>query len=153
MKVYNRLMEKRVQVIEDCKLMRSCLTDFDALDAEIAKQLEETEVVSRMVNAAVKDNAALAQSQDEYLEKYNSLDKRYKDAVEQLEKLQAERTSRQQQYKSISLFIRELKKNPLILDRWDDTIWTVMVEKGIVHRNGNITFVFYNGMEIEVGAE
>jgi len=41
----------------------------------------------------------------------------------------------------------------MVLDKWDDTIWTVMVEKGIVHRDGHITFVFYNGTEIEVGAE
>lgn len=48
------------------------------------------------------------------------------------------------------IFIRTLKKQPLILDKWDDTIWTVMVEKGIVHRDGSINFVFYNGTEIKV---
>lgn len=53
----------------------------------------------------------------------------------------------------MSLFIRTLKKNPMVLDKWEDTIWTVMVEKGIVHQDGHITFVFYNGTEIEVGAE
>jgi uncharacterized protein (DUF3084 family) len=133
--------------------MRRSLTDFDALDAEIAHQLEETEVVAEMVKAAVKENASTAQSQDGYLKKYNNLNKRYEDAVSKLEKLKAERTLRQQQDKAMSLFIRTLKKNPLVLDKWDDTIWTVMVEKGIVHRDGHITFVFYNGTEIEVGAE
>jgi|GEM_PF-4516506 len=29
----------------------------------------------------------------------------------------------------MSLFIRTLKKNPLVLDKWDDTIWTILVEK------------------------
>ena len=38
----------------------------------------------------------------------------------------------------------------LILGR-SDTIWTVMVEKAIVHRNGAITFVFKNGTEVKVG--
>lgn len=149
-KAYNHLMEKRPQVIADCELMRRSLTDFNALDAEITRQLEETEVVAEMVKAAVKENASTAQSQDGYLKKYNSLNKRYEDAVSKLEKLKAERTLRQQQDKAMSLFIRTLKKNPLVLDKWDDTIWTVMVEKGIVHRDGHITFVFYNGTEITI---
>lgn len=52
----------------------------------------------------------------------------------------------------MSLFIRTLKKQPEVLDAWDDTIWTVMVEKAIVHKDGKITFVFYNGTEVKVGA-
>ena len=46
-----------------------------------------------------------------------------------------------------------LKKQPMVLDRWDQAIWTVIVEEGIVHRDGWIMFVFYNGTEIMVGAE
>ena len=52
----------------------------------------------------------------------------------------------------MSLFIRTLKKQPDILEEWDDTIWTMMVEKAIVHRDRSITFVFYNGKQITVGA-
>ena len=152
-KAYNQLMHKQTQVIADCELMRRSLMDFNVLNAEIAHQLEETEIVAEMVKAAVKENASTVQSQDEYLKKYNNLNKRYEDGVSKLEKLKAERTLRQQQDKAMSLFIRTLKKNPLVLDKWDDTIWTVMVEKGIIHRDGHITFVFYNGTEIEVGAE
>lgn len=37
-------------------------------------------------------------------------------------------------------------------DKWNDTIWTVMVEKAIVHRTGEITFVFKNGTEVKIGA-
>jgi len=151
-KAYNRLMGSRSQVIADCELMRRSLTDFEAFDAEIARQLEESEVVAELVKVAVKKNASASQSQDEYLKKYNSLNKRYEDAVDKLEKLKAERTLSQQQDNAMSLFIRTLKKNPLVLDKWDDTVWTVMVEKGIVHRDGHIIFVFYNGAEIEVGA-
>ena len=52
----------------------------------------------------------------------------------------------------MALYIRTLKKQPEVLQEWNDTIWTVMVEKAIVHRNGEITFVFYNGTEMSVGA-
>ena len=152
-KAYNRLMAKRSSVSEDCELMRRSLTDFTSLDAEIAKQREETAVVAELVKAVVKENAATSQSQEEYMKKYESLTKRYEAAASVLEKLTSERLIREQQSNALSLFIRTLKKNPQLLVEWNDTIWTVMVEKAIVHKNGSIIFVFYNGSEIEVEAE
>ena len=52
----------------------------------------------------------------------------------------------------MALYIRTLKKQPEVLQKWNDTIWTVMFEKAIDHRNGEITFVFYNGTEMSIGA-
>jgi len=49
--------------------MRRSLTDFDAFDAEITRQFEETEVVDELVKSAIKENASAAQSQDKYLKK------------------------------------------------------------------------------------
>lgn len=51
----------------------------------------------------------------------------------------------------MALFIRTLKKQPDRMENWDDTIWTVMVEKAIVHKDGSMTFIFYNGAKINVG--
>ena len=48
------------------------------------------------------------------------------------------------------LFIRSLKRQPNQMDSWNNTIWTVMVEKAIVHKDGSITFMFYNGRSVTV---
>ena len=42
-----------------------------------------------------------------------------------------------------------LKKQPEVMRDWNDAIWTVMIEKAIVHKDGQITFVFRNGTEIK----
>lgn len=131
--------------------MRKKLTDFKSVDADIERQLEETQIVTELVKSAVKDNAATAQSQKAYLEKYEALTKRYETASTELERLQNLRTLSSQKDKVIALYIRTLKKQPNVLSEWNDTIWTVMVEKAIVHRNDEITFVFYNGTEVRVG--
>lgn len=149
---YNQLMGNRKQIVADCELMRKRVTDFTELDAEIERQAEETEVVAELVKATVKENASTAQSQEAYLKKYDALTKRYDAAATELERLQNLRTLRIQQDKQMALFIRTLKKQPEVMDTWNDTIWTVMVEKAIVHRDGQLTFVFYNGTEITVGA-
>lgn len=149
---YNQLMQNRSEIISDCESMRKFLMDFTSLDAEIDRQMEETQVVAELVKTAVKENASTAQSQETYLKKYESLTARYETAAKELERLQAERTRLSQQDKAISLFIRTLKRQPERMDTWDDTIWMVMVEKAIVHKDSSITFIFCNGTEIKVGA-
>ena len=151
-KAYNLMMQDRAQIIKDIESWRRELTNFESLDADIEQQREETQVVAELVKAAVKENASTAQSQEAYLKKYDALTKRYEAAAAELERLQNLRSTRSQQDKAMGLYIRTLKKQPEILHNWDATIWTVIVEKAIVHRNGEITFVFKNGTEIRVGA-
>ena len=137
-------------VCEDCELMRKKLTDFKSLDADIERQLEETQIVAELVKAAVKENATTAQSQKAYLEKYEALTQRYETEAAELARLQNLRTLSSQKDKAMALYILTLKKQPTVLSEWNDTIWTVMVEKATVHRNGEITFVFYNGTKVRV---
>ena len=120
------------------------------LDAEIERLLEETRIIAEMAQVAVKENATAAQSQRDYLQKYEALTERYETAAAELDRLQSLRTLRTQQEKAMALFIRTLRKQLKILDVWDDTIWTVMVKKAIVHKTGEITLVFYNEMKIKV---
>ena len=138
-------------VCEDCELMRKTLTDFKTLDTDIERQLEETQIVAELVKAAIKENAVTAQSQEAYLKKYEALTKRYETATAEMARMQNFRTFRSQKDKAMALYIRTLKKQPIVLSEWNDTLWTVMVEKAIVHRNGEITFMFYNGTEVRVG--
>ena len=152
-RAYNQLMQNRKQIIEDCEVMRQTLIDFSTLDADIEKQLTETQVVAELVKATVAENASTAQSQESYLQKYDALTKRYETAAAELERLQSLRTLRSQQDRSMALFIRTLKKQPEMLDYWDDTIWTVMVEKATINKNGQITFVFYSGTHITISIE
>ena len=148
-KAYNLMMQDRVQIIKQCEAWRARLMDFGTLDADIERQLEETQVVAELVKAAVKENASTAQSQEAYLKKYAALTERYEKAAAELERLQSLRTARSQQDKKMALYIRTLKKQPEVMHDWNDTIWTVMIEKAIVHKDGQITFVFQNGMEIK----
>lgn len=76
-KAYNLMMQDRVQIIREIEGWRQQLTDFECLDADIDRQLEETQVVAELVKAAVKENASTAQSQEAYLKKYEALTARY----------------------------------------------------------------------------
>lgn len=147
---YNRLMENREGVINDCLLIRQVLSDCTALDAEIDNLNEEITVVAELVKACVNDNATSAQSQEEYAKKYNGLLARYEKATMRLAELTAEKERKRDQDREIRLFIEELKKQPLVLEEWDEGLWIAILDRATVFRDGNIVFRFKSGSEIEV---
>lgn len=152
LKAYNRLMGNRKQVIEDCELMRQTLTDFTALDAEIERQTEEVQIIAELVKSAVKENVCTAQSQEIYLKKYNNLSRLFLKSADKKCHSFVLPTAEIVLIFQFFQFRGGCFIQPLLLDEWNDTIWTVMVEKAVIHRDGQITFVFYNGTEIKVGA-
>jgi hypothetical protein len=147
---YNTFIGNREQVIEDCKLMRKALVDFTKLDVEIEKQNNEIEAIAERVRGLVKENASTPQSKEEYIQKYEGLSKRYEEEYRKLENLQIDKELRKSKDKAMEVFIENLKKQPLIVEDWDESLWALMIEKAVVGRDGGIKFIFYNGTEIKV---
>ena len=152
LEAYRQFMEKRGQVLEDCALIRQSLTDLRDWDAAIAAQVEEAEIVAGLVRTAVKKNASSDESEEAFRKSYEELCKRHEKATQELNRLREERELRVRQAKGMEQFMREVRNNPAILDVWDDTIWMVMIRHAIVHRDGDLTFVFVNGAEIRTAS-
>ena len=152
LEAYRKFMEKREQILEDCTLIRQSLTDLRDWDAAIAAQVEEAEIVAGLVRTAVKKNASSDESEKAFRGSYEELCERHEKATQELNRLREERESHVRQAKAMEQFIREVRKNPEILVAWDDTIWTVMIKHAIVHRDGDLTFVFANGTEIRTAS-
>ena len=146
---YNLLMADRESVISDCTTMRQVLSDTSALDDECDSLNEEITVVAELVKACVRENASTAQSQEEYAKKYNGLLARYEKATARLAEVTAEKERKLNQDRELRLFIEELKKQPLVLEEWDERLWIAMIDKATVFRDGRITFRFKNGREIK----
>lgn len=96
----------------------------------------------------MKDNASRPQSQDDYIKKYNNLSKRHEEEYKKLENLQKEKELRTSKDKAMEIFIENLKKRPLLVEEWDESLWALMIEKAVVSSDGSIKFVFNNGTEI-----
>ena len=149
LKAYNQLMGNREQVISDCRLMLEVVSDYAGLDTVINKVTEEIVAVSEQVGSCIRENATKALSQEEYNSRYDRLIKRYQKAVGRLEKLNAERVDRQNRERELRRYIDSLKTAPLALDTWDEQLWTLLVEKGIVQKDGSIEFEFNGGERVE----
>lgn len=126
---YNQLMTNRESVISACLLMRQVLSDYATLNTEIDRMNDKITVVAELVKACFKEKAASAQSQEEYKRKYNGLLARYEKAATRLMELTAEKERKRNQDREIKLFIETLKKQPLILDEWDERLWILNLDR------------------------
>lgn len=148
LQAYNELMQDRTQVIADCAVMRDALLDTSGIQAQIAKVDAELEVTAALVAAAVKENATLPQSQEEYQKKYASLEEQFTAQKKKRTALEEKIEERKARAHELDLFIDALTENDLILSEWDEQLWLTLVEKGTVLPDGSINFLFKDGTEI-----
>jgi hypothetical protein len=62
----------------------------------------------------------------------------------------AEKEHKHDQDRELRLFIEELKKQPLVLEEWDERLWIAILDRATVFRDGRIAFKFKSSREIEV---
>ena len=139
---YNQVMSDVNRIISDCIDMRKMLTDTTELDRQIAKKAQESELLANMARELIFQKASTTTSPNMQKEQEDNLYARFDVVTKELQVLQEERDERLKKEKALSLHIRTLKKSRRILTKWDDTVWTVMVEKAIVHKDKSITFIF-----------
>ncbi len=148
LQAYSELLQDRTQVIADCAIMRDDIRDTTDIREQIAKVDAEMKVTAALVAAAVKENATLPQSQDEYNEKYAALEEQFTAQKKKRTALEEKIEERKARAHELDLFINALAENDLILSEWDEQLWLTLVEKGTVLPDGSINFLFKDGTEI-----
>lgn len=141
-KAFNELLQNKDEILENCRIIQSALTDCTAINIEIETLLCEIDVVTELTRKLVDDNSCNIVDQNEYLSKYNSFVKRYETTKNKLEKLQNQRKSRIAKNDLISGFMFELKERDEIVTEFDERLFGVVVERVVVKADGGIEFEF-----------
>lgn len=145
---YNELMGCRKNVIADCEFIRQTLCTIVELDAGMQQAQDEMTVVAGLMQAHVKQNASVAQSQVDYAAKTERIEKRYNEALERHTILEDEKAKRIRKSKELNAFTKTLKQQPLVVDEWNERIWITLLDTATVNRDGSILFRFKSGVEI-----
>lgn len=145
---YNELMGNRENVIADCELIRQTLCTTVEIDAGIQQAQDEMTVVAGLMQAHIKKNASIAQSQADYATETERIEKRYNDALERYTSLEAEKTKRVRKSKELKAFTKTLKQQPLVVAEWNERLWITLLDTATVNRDGRIMFRFKSGVEI-----
>jgi len=100
------------------------------------------------MQAHIKKNASVAQSQEAYALETERIENRYNAAFEHYTALEAERDKRVRKSKELIAFITMLKKQPLAVTEWDERLWITLLDTATVQQDGRIVFRFKSGAEI-----
>ena len=95
LKAVNKLLETKEEVIANGYAMIPVLFDTTALEAEHDELLQETQVVSDMVQQCIYENAHVALDQAEYHKRYDALTQRFDKAKAHLEEVTEEISQKQ----------------------------------------------------------
>ena len=133
--------------------MRNVLGDCAEIDAQIASLREEAEIVVGMIQNLIKENAQRQIDQNTYIERYNGLVVREEKIESRMQVLTNEKEKRQRRDREIEIFVELLDSRPLLLESRDVFTWNVLLNKAIIHRNGDIEFVFRNKTTITISTK
>ena len=145
----NKLLETKDAVIANGREMQALLFDTTELEAEQAQLLEETQVVSDIVQQAIQENARTALNQTEYQKRYDSLVQRFDRAKTRLEKVTAEIQEKQTSSANMGTFLNAFEQMPDALVEFSLESWHSMVDFATVYNIDDIRFTFKNGQEIQ----
>ena len=147
---YNQLVSEKKEIVANTELIRKKVCDTTKLTEEKEQLEQEMNVLVEMTQNIVADNARVAQSQEDYQSRYNSLVERYNKAKGRYDEVVAKITDKEANSERLKMFIRTLKEQNGVLTEFDAKLWGCMVDFVTVSREKKLTFRFKDGTEITV---
>lgn len=147
---YNRLVTEKKEIIANAELVRKTLCATDALQIEKQRLEDELSMVVSMTQSIVAENARIAQDQDEYKKRYDSLVDRYDETKAQYDSVAESIAAKEAKSVRLAEFISLMKEQKGVVSEFDMGLWSSTVEYVTVGRGKEITVTFRDGTEIKV---
>ncbi len=90
------------------------------------------------------------QGGDFYDTKLAEYEKQRAEGETRLKDLQSQKAARLSRKELLDGLVKALEESGILIDKFDEKLWRLMVEKATVGTDGKLTFTLRNGMEIEV---
>lgn len=146
---YNQLVTEKKEIIENAETIRRTLCVTDTLEEEKHRLEDEMAVLAEMTQNIIAENARIAQDQEEYQKRYDSLMERYDAAKARYDEVTAAISAKEAQSERLADFIRTLEARDGAIQEFDSSLWGSMVDFVTVGRKKEITVTFRDGTEIQ----
>ena len=147
---FNRLVTEREEIVTNARLVRQTLCDTTALMEENIKLQQELAVLVEMTEKCIRENARIAQSQEEYQRSYEGLVVRYDVAKARFDEVLETISAKEAQSEQLAVFIKRLKNRTEPVAEFDSQLWAGMVECVTVGVDKGLTVVFRDGTAVRV---
>ena len=145
---FNRLVTERDEIIANARLIKQTLCDTTVLTEEKVKLQQELAVLVEMTENCVRQNARIAQNQEEYQKHYEGLVARYDAAKARFDEVTEAISAKEAQSERLALFIKCIKEQSAPVAEFDSQLWASMVECVTVDKG--MTVMFRDGTEVRV---
>ncbi len=98
----------------------------------------------------IRENAMHPQVEDFYDTKLTEYEKQRAEGETRLKGLQSQKAARLSRKELLDGLVKALEESGILIYKFDERLWRLMVEKATVDTDGKLTFTLRNGMEIEV---
>ncbi len=147
-KAVNKLITEKAEILENLETIRTMLCDKADLIKKKESLEDEINITVEMTQNLVSENARIAQNQDEYNKRYNSLVERYEQQKEEYDDVCNAISEKDGKYEQLGRFITVLKDQKELITEFDEALWSSLAEKIIVKSKEEVTVVFKDGTEI-----
>ena len=147
-KAFNQLVTERDEIIANARLIKQTLCDTTVLTEEKVKLQQELAVLVEMTENCVRQNARIAQNQEEYQKRYEGIVVRYDAAKARFDEVTEAISAKEVQSERLAEFIKRLKAQTEPMAVFDSQLWASMAECVTVGKG--MTVVFRDGTEVSV---
>ena len=148
--VCDRVAANRNDFIASCQQIVDMLSDTTALDRKIEAQYIYLNGLASAMQQFIRENAMHPQGEDFYDTKLAEYEKQRIEGETRLKGLQSQKAARLSRKELLDGLVNVLEESGILIDKFDERLWQLMVEKVVVGIEGELTFTLRNGMEIEV---
>jgi len=145
----NKLLADKSTVLQNGKEMSRLLFDTTTLENEHDDLLQEIQVIADMIQKCIYENAHVAQDQESYQKKYDSLTERYETKKKRLQEVTDKISQLQSQKGNAKDFLKAFEKTPDALTEFSLDAFTALVDYITVYDKDDIRVTFRNGQEIK----
>ena len=144
----NKLIDEKATVMADYEAIKDMLFSTDGLEAKEAELRQEMEVVSKMIQDCINENARVALDQTDFQSRYESLVRRFDDTKASYDAVCAEMDDKRIRRATVEQFLADLAKHDTVMTEFEPEAWHSLVDFVTVYGVEDIQVTFKNGKEI-----
>lgn len=147
--VCNRIAADKENFVASCRQIVEMLSDTAAIDRKIEEQYIYLNGLAASMQQFIRENAMHPQREDFYDTKLAEYEKQRAKGETRLKDLQSQKAARLSRKELLDRLVKALEESGIMIDKFDERLWRLMVEKVVVEIEGELTFTLRNDMEIE----
>lgn len=147
-KALNILSKDRKDSIADMVELQKMVSDTTVLEQELETVTIEMNALVEQTQRIVSENAMVALDQAEYTKRYNSLVEKYENKKSRYDALAESIETKKAKSETIGKFITDLRSIDAEYTKFDEALWSNMVDYITVYSKKDIRVTFKGGIEI-----